>query len=304
MIAVGHRARTVAVALAALGLLLGTGTVAAQGVCTIERLAGMYAFESHGSSTFVLGPAPPRHWSLTSAPFVMVGWITLHPDSAMSGKAWVILGRMTSGLTAGPFEGQLTALDETTCTAILEWAGTFVPGTTPGFHRERLVFVDNGREFRSTLIQSPSATMAWIGRGHRIPQASEHAPGCRPHLPSGDLLLQCEALSSVVSSTVSASASMLYRLTVAADGSFTGTSYVKSPTYSEASVEGAFDVQPDCTVEARLLLPSLPDVVHHGRGVIFDEGKSGFLILPLETTVPEGTSVPAFARCDWLSLGR
>jgi len=304
MVAIGHRARTVAVALAAFGLPFSARTAAAQGHCTIHQLAGTYAFESHGSSTFVLGTAPPRHWSLTSAPFIMVGSITIQPDSAMSGKAWVILGRMTSGLTAGPFEGQLTALDEATCTAILEWSGTFVPGTPPGFHRERLVFVDNGREFRSTLIQSPSATMAWIGRGQRIPQVSESAAGCRPHLPMGDLLLQCETLSSVVSPTASASASMLYLLTVAHDGTFTGTSYVKNPTYGEAPVEGAFDVLPNCTVEARLGASSLPDVVHHGRGVIFDEGRSGFMILPLETTTPEGTSVPAFARCDWRSLGR
>jgi len=180
MVAIGHRARTVAVALAAFGLPFSARTAAAQGHCTIHQLAGTYAFESHGSSTFVLGTAPPRHWSLTSAPFIMVGSITIQPDSAMSGKAWVILGRMTSGLTAGPFEGQLTALDEAACTAILEWSGTFVPGTPPGFHRERLVFVDNGREFRSMLIQSPSATMAWSGRGRRSVRVRHRMPSSSP----------------------------------------------------------------------------------------------------------------------------
>jgi hypothetical protein len=153
------------------------------------------------------------------------------------------------------------------------------------------------------LIQSPSGTMAWIGRGYRIPQVSETAAGCRPQFPRGDLLLQCEALNSGPSN-VSASASMLYRLTVARDGSFTGISYVKAPTYGEGAVEGAFDVQPNCTVEAWLVSPSEPDVVHHGRGVIFDQGKSGFLIMPLRTTSSDGTSIPVFARCDWLSLGR
>ena len=51
--------------------------------------------------------------------------------------------------------------------------------------------------------------------------------------------------------------------------------------------------------------PSLPGVVQHGRGVIFKEGKRGFLIVPLETTQPDGSILrPAVARCELLSLGR
>jgi len=304
MTIVGRRGRARAVALATIGLLAGAGAAAAQGHCTMAQLAGTYAFESHGSSTFVLGTAPPRHWSLTSAPFIMVGSLTLDANGAVNGKGWVILGRMTSGLEAKAFEGQLTVLDESTCAAVMEWSGTFVPGTPPGFHRERLVFVDNGREFRSTLIQSPSATMAWIGRGRRVPQVSASDGACGFQMLTGDVLLQCEALSSAVSPAVPGSAAMLFLLSVGQNGSFTGTSYVKNVAYSETAVEGAFDVSATCALEAQLQSRSLPGTVQHGRGVIFDEGKGGFVILPLETAGPEGSSVPAFARCEWLSLSR
>jgi hypothetical protein len=282
MTAVQSRVVAVAAALSVLCLLVGVGAAAAQGRCTMAQVAGKYVFESHGSSTFMLGPAaaPPRHWALTSAPLTFVGSITVQPDGAMSGEGWVILGTMTSGLTAMPFDGQLTGLDTDTCTAVLEWAGSFVPGTPPGFHRERVVFLDNGREFRSTLIQSPSKTMAWIGRGHRVALAPA---GLGTHVLKGDALLQCEALSSTANPSVSGSASTLFLLTVERNGSFTGMSYAKNARYTEEPVEGAFDVQAGWAIEAWLRSPALPDVVHFGRGVIFDQGKGGFLILPLET---------------------
>jgi hypothetical protein len=304
MTAVQGRVLAVAATLSVLCLLVGAGAAAAQGRCTMAQVAGRYVFESHGSSTFMLGPAtaPPRHWALTSAPLTFVGSMTVQPDGAMSGEGWVILGTMTSGLAAKPFDGQLTGLDPDTCTAVLEWAGSFVPGTPPGFHRERVVFLDSGREYRSTLIQSPSKSMAWIGRGHRVPPAS--AGACGTHVLRGDALLQCETLSSTVNATAPGSAGALFLLTVERNGSFTGMSFAKNPAYTEEPVEGAFDVQANCAVAAGLRSSSLPDVVHYGRGVLFDEGKGGFLILPLETAGPEGTSVPAFARCDWLSLGR
>lgn len=300
----GNRHRRAAVAaLAALGLLLGAGAAAAQGRCTMEQLAGTYAFEFRGSMTTILAPTPPIEWSMISRPFIFVGWFTVQAGGPMSGEGWVILGRISSGLTARPFAGQLSDLDETTCTAVLEWLGSPAPGAPAGFHRDRLVFVHNGREFRSILMQSPSGAMAWTGRGHRMTPAAASVGTCGPHLLRGDVLLQCETLSSVLNQP--ASAASMSMLTVDRDGSCWGTSYVKNPTYSELPVEGAFDVQPGCTVEAWLASPSTPGVTQHGRGMIFERGKRGFLIMPLETTLPDGPNVrPAFTRCELLSLGR
>ena len=145
--------------------------------------------------------------------------------------------------------------------------------------------------------------MAWTGRGRRITPAPEPVGTCGLHLLKGDVLLQCETLSSIVGAP--ASAASMSRLTVAGDGSYSGTSYSKDPTYGELPVEGAFDVQPNCTVEAWLESPLLPGVVNHGRGMVFEAGKRGFLIMPLETTHPDQSTVrPAFARCELLSLGR
>jgi hypothetical protein len=240
---------------------------------------------------------------MISAPLIIVGWFTLRADGPMIGEGWVILGTLSSGLTARPMDGRLAELDQSACTAVLEWMGSPVPGGTPGLHRERIVFVDNGREFRSMLMQSPSGSMAWTGRGYRITHAPESVDACGPHILKGDLLIQCETLNTLAGPP--ASAASISRVIVSETGGFWGTSYVKDPAYDELPVEGAFGVQPNCAIEARLESLSLPGVVQHGRGVIFKEGKSGFLILPLETSQPDGSTLrPAFARCELLSLGR
>lgn len=298
-----RRTSTLVAVLVGLSLLLGANAASAHGRCTMDRLAGTYAFESHGSITSVSGLVPPIDWAFVSRPFVFVGWFTVQADSAMNGEGWVILGRISSGLTARPFDGQLTELDESTCTAVLEWTGSPAPGAPAGFHRERLVFVEDAREFRSILMQSPSGTMAWTGRGHRMRPKADSVDTFGPHLLKGDVLLQCETLSSVVGS--SASGASLSTLTVAHDGGFWGTSFVKNPTYSERPVEGVFDVEPSGKVEAWLTSAMTPGVIEHGRGMLFDRGKRGFLIMPLETTQPDGSIVrPAFARCELLSIGR
>jgi len=296
-----HRISKTAVALMTFAWLVGAGGATAQGHCTLNQLAGTYAFESHGSITFALTPYPPIDWSLISRPFAFVGSFTILSDGSMSGEGWVLLGRISSGLTARPFAGQLLDLDEATCTAVLEWLGSPAPGAPAGWHQERLVFVDNGREFRSMLEQSPSGAMAWIGRGHRMTPA-ETIGTCGPHLLAGDVLIQCEAIGV---EGLPASSASLARLTVYGDGSFTGTAYVKDPVYAEVPVQGAFDVQPDCRIGATLESTERPGVVHHGRGLIFHAGKEGFLILPVETALADGSIVrPAFARCELRSLGR
>ncbi len=306
MIANGKRRSTVVAALAAFGLLVGAGTAAAQGGCTMEKFAGTYAVEIRGSSTFMLGPAAfPRHWSLASAPFIFVGWISIQADGKVDGEAWDILGDVTSGLTALPLSGEVAEFDGSTCTAVLEWWGSPRPGGTPGFHRERYVFVDNGREFRSMLMQSPSGSMAWTGRGYRMSHWPEPVVTCGPHLLKGDVLLKVDTLSSVADPTSPASAASMLRLTVAHDGSFSGIACVKDPVYHELPIEGIFTVQPNCTVEVTLESSELPGITQHGRGVIFEQGKRGFLIMPLEVAQPGSpTIVPAFAWCELLSLGR
>jgi hypothetical protein len=307
MIANQKRRAPVAAALTAVGILAVAATASAQGCCTLEELAGTYAVEIHGSSTFMLGPAAfPRHWSLASAPFIFVGWISIQADGTVYGEACDILGDVTSGLTALPLSGKVAEFDKNTCTAVLEWWGSPRPGGPPGLHRERYVFVDNGREFRSMLVQSPSGSMAWTGRGHRMTHGPAPVHICSgSQFLQGDVLLQVETVSSMADPTSPASAASMLRLTVAQDGSFSGTAFVKDPAYHELPVEGTFIVQPNCTVELTLESPMLPGITQHGRGVIFEQGKRGFLIMPLEVTQPGSpTLVPAFARCELLSLGR
>lgn len=302
MIVARIRISRVVAVLAALATLLGAAAARAQGNCTMDQLAGTYAFESHGSITFSLEPVPNIEWSMVTRPLIMLSLITIAPDGAMNGPAWVILGRVvTAGLVSSPLVGQLVELDGPTCTAVLEWRGNPTPGKPPALHRERVVFVDNGREFRSMLKYSPSGTMAWIGRGHRItPDVT--VGNCGPHQLAGEVLLQCESVG-VEGRAVTATS--LARLDVDHDGAFTGTMDSKDPTFAELTVAGAFDVQPDCTVGVTLEALELPGVVHRGMGVIFDNGKGGYFIHPLETSLPDDSVVkPAYARCELLSLGR
>jgi hypothetical protein len=291
---------SVVAALAATWVLLAAGVATAEGRCSAQRIAGMYAFENRGASTFVLGQAPPRHWSLTSAPLVMAGWINIEEDGTMNGEAWLILGRVTTGLEAQPVSGHLTGLED--CAAVLEWSGTPVPGTPPGFHRERLVFIESGREFRSVLIQSPSASMAWSGRGYRI---NREVGTCDQHLLRGDVLVQGESLTTSLTPTSPATSASLMRLTVGHDGSYAGTMYYKLPPgYTETTVEGRFTVSPNCMVETQFSSAATPGVTQHGRGMIFDNGRRGFLIMPLATTQPDGSSTPpAWAWAELLPLG-
>lgn len=301
MIDARRRISTAVATLTALVWLLGAGAASAQGHCTLDQLAGTYAFESHGSITFALAPSPPIDWSLISRPFEFVGALTVLADGSLSGEGWVVLGRISSGLTARPFAGQVLDFDEEDCTAVIAWLGSPAPGAPAGWHQEVLAFVDNGREYRSMLKGSPSGAMAWIGHGHRMtPQ--ESIGNCGPHLLAGDVLLQCEGIGL---EGLPASAASTARLAVYGDGSFSGTAYVKDPAYAELAVEGLFDVQPDCTIEATLESTERPGVVQRGRGRLFGAGKEGFLILPLETSLPDGSIVrPASARCELRSLGR
>jgi hypothetical protein len=277
----------------------------------MEKLAGSYAYEFHGSGTFVLGPVETsgRHWSLQMAPISSVGWMTFQADGTMQGGGWSILGRTTGGLTATSMAGTLIGLDPQTCTAELQWHPVYPGGVEGPLHRDRLLFAKNGQEYRSVLIEPPTKGMIWFGRGQRITHAPGDVRACGPHLLKGEVLLQTETLRRPPTPppdppSVAGAASM-HRLTVAEDGSYTGTLHTIDPTSRDVEVYGAFDVQPDCTFGVTVTSTDLPGVTQHGRGVLFGEGRLGFLILPLETTQADGSIVkPVFARGDLLSLGR
>lgn len=308
MIANRHPEWLAAMALALGALVLPAGPAAAQGVCTMENLSGTYAYEFHGSGTKVLGSSG-QYWSLESRPVYSVGWITLHADGTMDGSGWSIVGATTS-LNPTAMAGGLVDLDAAACTAELRWSPVLPGGVLGPLHRERLLFAKNGQEYRSVLIKPPTAGTIWSGRGQRIAQAPGGVQTCGTHLLKGDVLVRTETLRRPEvpppSQPSFAGAASMLRLTVAEDGSYTGTLYTIDPTSRTVQVYGAFDVQPDCTFGVTLTSVDLPDVTQHGRGVLFGQGKQGFLMLPLETTqlnVPVGVK-PVFAWGELLSLGR
>ncbi len=307
MIANRHPGWLAAMALVVVALVLSARPAAAQGVCTMESLAGTYAYEFHGSGTKVLGNSGP-YWSLESRPVYSVGWITFQADGTMEGAGWTIIG-VTTSLDPTSMAGELIDLDAATCTAELRWWPMYPGGTTGPLHRDRLLFAKNGQEYRSVLIKPPTAGTIWSGRGQRIAQAPGGVGTCGPHLLKGDVLLRTETLRRPEvpppgQPSFAGAASML-RLTVAEDGSYTGTLFTIDPTSRTVEVSGAFDVRPNCTFGVTLTSTDLPGVTQHGRGVLFGQGKQGFLMLPLETTQADASVVkPVFAWGELLSLGR
>lgn len=307
MIANQHPGWLAAMALAVVALVLPAGPAAAQGVCTMEKLAGTYAYEFHGSGTKVVGNSGP-YWTLESRPVYSVGWLTFQADATMDGAGWTIIGTTTS-LNQMSMAGELVELDAQTCTAELRWRPVYPGGMTGPLHRDRLLFAKNGQEYRSVLIQPPTAGAIWSGRGQRIAEAPGGVQTCGTHLLRGDVLLRTETLRRPEvpppSQPSFAGAASMLRLTVAQDGSYTGTLYTIDPTARTVAVSGAFDVQPNCTFGVTLTSADLPGVTQHGRGVLFGQGKQGFLMLPLETTLADGSVVkPVFAWGELLSLGR
>jgi hypothetical protein len=124
----------------------------------------------------------PIHWAATIAPFIIVGRLSFTPDGIGEGFYWLIFGSLNAGVDPIPWHGTITELNED-CTRVIEYPDP------PATIKERLLVFNNGREFRSVTMQTPSTpTAVWITTGRRIGKSSKPLNACR--LPCSDQMCQ------------------------------------------------------------------------------------------------------------------
>lgn len=253
-----------------------------QGNCTMQNIAGDYAFGFTGTSAIVTQPpvAPDGlHWNALYAPIAGVGIYSIKPNGSVSGKYWVVAGAMNFGLTPVPIDGSVTLNRD--CTGVLE-----IP-FGPSVLRERFVMVGNGREMRNVAIETSGPTGNWLTMAYRI-------GSCGQRNVRGDYLFECKNLfplpvPSPENPTIYGGAIHI-RMKIAANGDYTGSVYGKvGPDNTPFDVFGRIVVHDDCTAEGTLGSAVLP-AVSQARGVFFNEGKQGFW-LPLVGLLPDGSTV-------------
>ncbi len=283
-----------------LGLCVAVPAVQAQGNCSLQTMAGTYAFYSKGTSSIVdLSVQPfPIHWAASIAPFIIVGRLTFTPDGVGEGYYWLIFGSLNAGVEPIPWQGTITELNED-CTGVIEYPDP------PATIKERLVVFDNGREFRSVTMQTPNTpTAVWITSGHRISKSNEAVNSCGPQTAHGTYLLSCESIDPIDPSTAFADAA-LFRLDISLTGDFTGALYQKiGPIYLEVPASGTVAVNSDCTFSSTLNTPASAST-NRERGIFFDEGK-GFYLLPLDNVGPGPNDLTpeTYAFCQGRRIGQ
>lgn len=280
--------RTLKLTTLLLCLCIAVPAVYAQGKCSLQTLAGTYAFYEKGSSSIVdLSVQPfPLHWGAAIAPFVNVGKLSFTPDGVGEGFYWIMVGSLNAGIEPIPLHVKITEMNED-CTGKFTYVAS-LPGGLSATVEERFILFDNGREYRSipTTIVDGVPTLAWTGIGRRISKSSKPMNSCGPQTFHGTYLLDCESIDLLdpsIPNTAFAN-SLLFRVNISLAGDFTGTLYEKAgPASIEIPVSGTVSVNSDCSFSSTLNTP-LPGT-NLERGVLFDQGKE-FYMLPIVTVGP------------------
>jgi hypothetical protein len=254
-------------------------TVYGQGRCTMQNIAGSYAFASTGASAIVAGAASDNfHWNALYGPIASVGVFALAPNGTINGRYWMVAGAMNFGLTALEFHGTVRLSDN--C------SGTFEYDLQGAPIKERFTVLGNGREIRAVATQTPVSTGNWLTTAVRTGGA------CGQQNVHGEYLFECRSLLQLpVSPPNIFGAATHLRMSISRGGGYTAAGYGKIGADAiELPAFGRITVHEDCTAEGTLESPALP-VVFHARGVFFDEGKRGYW-LPLVSKLPDGATFP------------
>jgi len=274
-------------------LLVFVPAVLSQGTCTMETASGTYAFVVQGASTAILNPSALPwllHWDAKYAPLALVGMITLQKDGTGQGFWWQINGTANGGLT--PVQFTLTTPESNPdCTGIFEYSFTFAGQAHT--NTEWYVLLDNGRELRSVSQSGGLPTGTWHTIAHRVSNGAAPVTTFGQKNMQGDYLLSVDSLLPIdPQPPLAFGQAALMRVHISASGDFTGTWHGKiGPVLAISDVSGHFTVNPDGTLEASLNVAAAPGVTSIARGVLFDEGKRGYLI-PLTNLVEGAPSIP------------
>ncbi len=308
-------ARIVTLTVVALLLCLGVAVPAAQaqGKCSLETFSGTYVSFDLGSSltidltsSGVVSPAPgaptsPFAWVAPGVvPFVNVAEVTYTPDGHGEGFFWMWAGTASATLEPIPLEIEVELNED--CTGKFQY--TLPNGATI---IERIIVIDNGRQYRSVPISGGIPTLAWIGSGHRISRGSAPVTFCGPQTAHGSYLMSCEnVMRSAYYPTKAVADTFLLRMDVSMDGNYTGLLYEKYGAVSidGLPVSGTFTVNPDCSFEATLDVNPDEEGAIEERGVFFDEGKEFYSMGIKNPSRPANDQGIKFSFCQGTRIGQ
>jgi len=285
--------RTVKLGLVLFCLFLCVPTVQAQGTCTMGTITGTYAFVVRGASTAILNPSAPPwilHWDAKLAPLALVGMFTVQKDGTGDGVWWFINGTLNGGLTPTSFHSTVVELNPD-CTGVEEY--TYTLAGQPHTNREWFIVLDNGREMRGVSQMGGLPAGVWHTISYRVSNGAAPVTNFGQNNMQGDYLFSFESLTPPGPlPPLAFGAAALMRVQISANGDFTGTWHGKiGPVVAVSDVSGHFTVNPDGTIEGALNVAAVPGVTNVARGVLFDQGKRGYLI-PLLNLVDGGPSIP------------
>jgi hypothetical protein len=217
----------------------------AQNQCSLNSFAGTYAFYERGSSAIfdAASETYPFHWTGAYAPFVTVGEVTMKPGGIGEGYFWIRVGSFNQGPDPIPVEITVTEMNAD-CTGKFQYDVNLFG--SPMTVEERIVLIDNGREFHTIPISTGIPVENLVKFGPTVPIFS-------------DVLLM--------------------RLDVAMNGDFTGQIFEKlGPLGPPGGVlppaSGTITVNADCSYAASLHLTVQGSPITIGiRGVFYDQGK-------------------------------
>jgi hypothetical protein len=282
---------------------LACPAVLAHEKCSLQTMAGTYAFYEKGASLSNFDPynADFPYFVGKIAPFLTVGEVTFTPHGVGDGFYWISIGALNGGLDPTPVHVTITEMNED-CTGKFTYSVNLPSFNLSASIVERFTLFDDGREYRSvpTSIENGGfPTLAWFGVGHRIRKSDEPAHSCGPHKAHGTYLLTAENIV-LTGAHESVADTLFIREDVSQTGEYTGTLYEKHGPDSIDSlpVFGTYTVNTDCSFSSTLnfyILGTHDLVTIVIKGVFFNEGKE-YYALAIDVGVPY-----SFARGERIS---
>ncbi len=279
----------------------------AQGACTMQNLAGVYVFESTGSSALAVGPAPlANHVMAAYAPIAVFGRMKIGADGAADGIYWGVFGTANAGLDAVHWQGQVS--DFADCAGVITYVVP-VAGLTGMMATvvEHFAMVDGGKELRTVMksfeLQTSPPTQlpaTWNTTARRVSNGQCGQPALR-----GAWVMTCQSMHSLTSGPYTAAAeAAMVTMDVQADGAFTGVFDTKiGPTPMRMDIFGTLKIEEGCTATGAMQIVGMPGVTITAKALLFGEGKE-FLAIPVQTTTPAGANLNAYDNCRGIRTGR
>lgn len=263
--------------LAVVLLLAGVAVIpaSAQAPCSLDTIAGTYAWEMRGQAfqggiSAEPGPGGAPLLLGTVLPVYLTGVATVARDGTGQGSYSGLFGLVTLGY---PDPLPLTGLTFTVnrdCTGELAALNAF-----GGINIDKIVILDRGREIRT--VGMSGAPFVWQSTLVRIGRGVESAPLCGPNAVRGSYLMRCEGfeVGSPVPPPTFGSVLPLFVIDIAEDGAMTGRHFSRDHPIDGLSVTGQMTVNPDCSAQAAMQTEALPGVTIVTRSVFYDNGNEG-----------------------------